>query len=165
VVWEQQYLVRSSKTINANTTEIAEVFTGLMSPHDSMKVVAIRAGFGLGDDPVDEAIEWGLGPESVADVSDLSPINSPWHLNQNWRSLGTPAQVIQLMERISEPTATIDLDIEMRGSPTNPDQAMVMLVRSNQGSTIKVSGHVIIEHRIRQFRLPGKMPKVLRLFG
>lgn len=163
ILWQQQYLVRKSGTINANETTIAEILTGLMSPHDSLKVIAIRAGFGLGDDPVDESIEWGLGPISISNVQDISPINQPWHLNQNWRSLGTPAQVIQLMERISEPTSGRDLDVEMAHNPSAPNQAMAMLVRSNQGSNIKVSGHVIIEHRIRQFRTAGKMKKVLFL--
>lgn len=68
-------------------------------PRTKIKVNRYSGDVGLTDDPTDESIWFSLVFGSLAATSDPRS-RAIWNNNQRWRSLGTPAQVLDVTEHV-----------------------------------------------------------------
>ncbi len=144
--------------------ELLQLICSLFSPHDRLKVKGIYGDFGLADDPIDESITWGLRVLAGNETFSSLPFGRhAWTHQQQWRTLGSPAQVIQTMTRVDNDEDQID--VEMHGDPTDPDKHLALVASSSVASSIRSHGMIVVEHTIRQRRIAGMLPEIMLLAG
>lgn len=158
--WRKTFSARVVVTLGGVLVpEVILRFASLHSPKDRFTLTHVQGTLGIADDPIDERPEWAI--VQIADDGDPSGVNladAGWKFSQNWRTLGTPGQVINTNSEIDDD----DVNVELATSAAVPGQRLALVAESNTGSQLFNNLVIEGEYVARQFRTPGKMSKVLR---
>ncbi len=105
---KKAFLVQSVKrkmlyyndTVTFQTVTNMGIF-GWIPRFGTVTPIELDISYGLSDDPTDEVLEFYCNSVDVDNLPDVTSLrfNSFWGALQQWRAVGTPANVIQTMTR------------------------------------------------------------------
>lgn len=109
----------------------------------------VSASFGLTDDPTDERISaWieVVDPQSLIKLVTESLGNSAWKKIQTWRSIGTDAGPVAVIDNYSQE----DYNVDYRTIADDETSVLAILVNSTTTSLILLTGSAEMDIEYRQ---------------
>lgn len=139
-------VARTSVTLSASVMRVMAVLE-IVLPGEKLEVLEVEGWCGLNDDPTDEAVTFMIGwidPTAPPDDTNIL-LNSEllvWSYQQQWRSIGTVAMVLDV---------NLDFSDEERNSsqamrePERGDAALALCMLAFSATTSNVDFHAEVD--------------------